>query len=168
MAKKTWAFEIEGEEHTVELEHKAFSGRRIIRVDGNLLENHSELLDVGKQYPFQIGGHEGVVHVQTNGFTFNYDLSIDGRSVDTGKEVVPASPIPGWAWIFVVVCALIPILSLGGAIPAAIGFGGAYGCIAIARDLSKSVNMRIGLCVGISILCWVLYFALAIGISAVS
>lgn len=65
-------------------------------------------------------------------------------------------PIPGWAWIFAIACGIIPILTLGGAIPGAIGGGGAFGCIAIAREPSMALGIRIAVCTGISMLCWVL------------
>ena len=69
-------------------------------------------------------------------------------------------PIPGWAWIFAVACGIIPVLTLGGAIPGAIGFGGAGGCVAVARDESKSIGLRVGICCGITAACWVLFVAL--------
>ena len=71
----------------------------------------------------------------------------------------PSPPIPAWAWVFAVACGIIPVLTLGGAIPGAIGFGGAGGCIAVARDPSKPVAVRVALCVGITALCWVLAVA---------
>lgn len=77
----------------------------------------------------------------------------------------PSQPIPAWVWIFVVACAAIPIVSLGGALPAAIGVGGAFGCIAIGRNASRSAGMRIGICIGITVLCWVLFVVLVVGLT---
>ena len=34
-------------------------------------------------------------------------------------------PIPPWVWVFVVACGAIPVVALGGAVPMALGFGGA-------------------------------------------
>ena len=65
--------------------------------------------------------------------------------------------IPGWAWVFAVACGIIPVLTLGGAIPGAIGFGGASGCVAVARDESKAIGLRVGICCGITALCWILF-----------
>jgi hypothetical protein len=52
-------------------------------------------------------------------------------------------PIPAWAWIFAVLCAAIPLVTLGGAIPAGIGFGGAGGCIGLARNPELSLGVRV-------------------------
>ena len=80
----------------------------------------------------------------------------------------PSQPIPPWAWIFVVACGLIPVVTLGGAIPGALGFGGAAGCIAVARDASKAIGLRVGICVAVTIACWVLLVALLGGIAMLS
>jgi hypothetical protein len=66
-------------------------------------------------------------------------------------------PSPGWAWIFAVACGIIPVLTLGGAIPAAIGFCGASGCVTVARNDAKSVGVRVGICCGITAVCWILF-----------
>lgn len=65
--------------------------------------------------------------------------------------------IPGWAWVFAVACGIIPVLTLGGAIPGAIGFGGAGGCVSVARDDSRSVGARVGICSAITAGCWILF-----------
>lgn len=87
MAKKLWTFSLDGAPHTVELEHAYLSGHKTIRVDGEplpLLAAAQSPVDFGGDYPFVIGRHECVVHIHTNGLTFRYDFSIDGRSLDTG------------------------------------------------------------------------------------
>ena len=71
-------------------------------------------------------------------------------------------PTPAWAWLFAAACALIPILSLGGALPGAIGIGGAGGCIGVARDAGKSVGLRVGICVAITAVCWALFAGLLV------
>ena len=69
-------------------------------------------------------------------------------------------PIPVWAWLFAVACAAIPFLTLGGAIPAAIGFGGAAGCVGLARDSAKPLALRVAGCVGITLVCYAILGAL--------
>ena len=76
------------------------------------------------------------------------------------------APIPKWAWLFFVACVAIPIVSMGGAIPGAIGGGGAFACLALARNSTKSLNIRLAACVGITVLCWVLFLALIVGVAA--
>lgn len=80
-------------------------------------------------------------------------------------EVQEKPPIPPWAWLFALACIAIPIISVGGAIPGAIGGGGAAGCVGIARDTKISFSNRILICVGITGLCWALFLLLAGGVS---
>jgi hypothetical protein len=64
---------------------------------------------------------------------------------------------PVWAWIFIIACGAIPVISLGGAIPGAIGFGTAAACYQIARDGSRSTQTRVLFCLGITVLAWALF-----------
>lgn len=75
--------------------------------------------------------------------------------------------IPAWAWIFVVACGIIPVLALGGAIPMALGFGGGAGCVAIARNPTSPIAVRVSICIGITIACWALFAALIVVIAVV-
>jgi hypothetical protein len=58
-------------------------------------------------------------------------------------------------WVFVAACGIIPFVTLGGAIPGAIGFGGAGGCIGIARSTSLSTAAKIVACFALTAACWV-------------
>lgn len=169
MAKKEWIFELEDGQHTVELEHSYFSGKRVIRVDGNLLESSTKvqhaLIDTGSEHKFNIGTHPCVVTISSNGITFKYDLIIDGRSVTTGQPAAASQPLPGWSWAFIIACGLIPVVALGGAIPAVLGIGGAFACTAIARNKSKSTGTRIALCVGVTVLVWILFGVMLVTIN---
>jgi hypothetical protein len=75
-------------------------------------------------------------------------------------------PIPWWGWAFAVGCALIPVLSLGGAIPAGIGFGGAGGCVAVARKAGMSTPVKALICGSILGACWIAFFALVMAVAA--
>ena len=74
----------------------------------------------------------------------------------------PKPPIPWWAWLFAAACALIPIITLGGAIPAAIGGAGVFGCIGAAREAKLSRGARLAICIGITVGCWVLFVVLLV------
>ena len=67
--------------------------------------------------------------------------------------------IPAWAWVFAASCGIIPFLTLGGAIPGAIGFGGAGGCMSTARNRSLPLGIRFVVCLAITIGCWGLTIA---------
>jgi len=73
-----------------------------------------------------------------------------------------------WVWAFVVLCGLIPVLMLGGVIPVLIAIGGASSCIAIARNLSIPLVVRVPVCAAITVFCWFLLFALLLVVAAAS
>jgi hypothetical protein len=65
-----------------------------------------------------------------------------------------ADPVPKWAWVFMIACALIPIVSLGGGVPALIGFSGVGGTLTVSRLNRRSVALRAGVCGLITLTCW--------------
>jgi hypothetical protein len=65
-----------------------------------------------------------------------------------------ADPVPKWAWVFMVACALIPVVTLGGGLPALIGFGGVGGTLTVSRLHRWSVALRAGVCAVITLACW--------------
>jgi hypothetical protein len=66
----------------------------------------------------------------------------------------PPAEIPQWAYFFAVLCGIIPVLTLGGAIPVMVGVGGAGGCIKVARSAAMPLVVRLFLCVAITAACW--------------
>lgn len=71
--------------------------------------------------------------------------------------------LPGWAWIFMIACGAIPVISLGGAIPMAIGFASVAGCRQIAIDSKQPLATRVAVCLGITILAWAAFIGVVIG-----
>ena len=63
--------------------------------------------------------------------------------------------MPKWTWIFIVLCMLIPILCMGGAIPAVFGILGATFCIRVAMGQSKNIVGKILGCIGITVVAWI-------------
>jgi hypothetical protein len=76
-----------------------------------------------------------------------------------------AEPLPNWAWAFLVACGAIPFITMGGALPALLGFGGVTGVAALSRQSRWSVTKRVGVCAGITLACWT-GLALLIGVTA--
>jgi hypothetical protein len=74
--------------------------------------------------------------------------------------------VPGWAYLFALACGVIPVLSLGGFIPAMIGIGGASSCIKISSSGSLPGVVRVFLCIGITIGCWVVFAGMVASIAA--
>jgi hypothetical protein len=73
---------------------------------------------------------------------------------------------PGWAYLFAVMCGLIPVVALGGIIPMALGFGGAGSCLALSRMTSVPLILRILGCIGITIASWFLFGILFVAVVA--
>jgi len=93
------------------------------------------------------------IRIEQSFFGPQLHLRIDGKPVPGSQAV----PLPKWSYLFIAACIAIPVISLGGAIPAALGFGGAGGIAAVARDASKSWQLRLGLSGAICGICWILF-----------
>jgi len=86
----------------------------------------------------------------------NPDVVVNGVFVKSGKKYIES---PVWALIFAVVCAFIPIISLGGLVPFTIGFTGVLLNIAVSR-LVLPIVMRAIVCMVITGVAWGLYYLL--------
>lgn len=78
MTKTSWTVELEGRRRVVELDHGTISGKREIRVDGELVEKSRRLFDSGSSHTFQLDGHMITARIKSNGLRFRYDLLVDG------------------------------------------------------------------------------------------
>jgi hypothetical protein len=76
------------------------------------------------------------------------------------------SDLPGWSWLFVAACFAIPILSLGGAIPGALGFGAAAGCASIAKRPAWETSTRVVVCAAITGGAWLAFLGFAVGVAS--
>src|SRR5262249_17770718 len=65
-----------------------------------------------------------------------------------------ADPVPTWAWPFMLACVAIPVISLGGALPAGIAGAGVSGVLSAARASRWSPAMRVAACALIMAACW--------------
>jgi len=71
----------------------------------------------------------------------------------------PKAPV--WTWAFVVTCAAIPVVSLGGVIPAMLGAAGAAACYGLARDGAGPVHRRVLWCSLVTLGAWAAFGTLA-------
>jgi len=93
VAKRRWEFDLDDGHHVVEFEHGYFRGKRKFVVDGvPYSEPGRPFMDHSGQYPVRLEGHRAAVWISTNGFTYRYDLVVEGRSVTSGGE--PTRPRP--------------------------------------------------------------------------
>jgi len=64
---------------------------------------------------------------------------------------------PGWAFALALACCMIPVVSLGGCGPIAIGLGGASLCITLSRIRWLPFLIRLPLCLAITGAAWLLF-----------
>jgi len=74
------------------------------------------------------------------------------------------SGVPGWAWLFIVGCFALPVVNLGGAIPGALGFGGAAACANVAKKTDWEVAPRVLVCALIAGGVWMLFLGFAVAV----
>lgn len=67
---------------------------------------------------------------------------------------------PGWAYVFASLCGAIPVVALGGCVPALLGFGGGSMCLGLARWRALPVVLRVLGCILITGGAWILFVAL--------
>ena len=168
MNKKVWSIVIDGSEYEIKLVPGFLSAKKTVYVNGQLVEEEfstKQSLLGNSETDFLIGSHPIKIVDLSNGLSIKYDLFIDGKSFSTGKSYTPLPPIPFWLWFVAFACGIIPIISLGGAIPALLGVGGATICLSQCRDESKTIQVRVIICIGITILVWVLFAFLTLGVA---
>ncbi len=81
------------------------------------------------------------------------------------STAAPGSGTPTWGYFFAGACGLIPIVTLGGCVPATIGLGGAGLCLQLARSTSLPIYLRVAGCVVVTFGCW---FMLAVFLVAMA
>ncbi len=81
MTQKSWIVEAPDGRHVVELEHGYWSGKRVIKVDGVVIEQGGKLLDTGSEHRFQIGDQPCVLRIKNRMFHFEFELFVDGKLV---------------------------------------------------------------------------------------
>ena len=167
---KSWRFDLEDGKHTVEfgtLNQKNVN----IYIDGSSIERRAKTgwlhnITTGTvDYPFTLVSHNCAIRVHSSFGSSGYELIIDGRSLKSGLQAGPISAMPVWAWLFVGLCILIPISSLGGLASYLIGFTGSGICSAVAREKRLPFGLRIFFCTLVSVACWVSFIFLLHGLA---
>src|SRR5437762_2387584 len=96
MARRVWTVEQGDRCHVITLEHGHWSGRRRIRVDGDLVHESQVLFDLGRtQHRFHVDQLRFAVVVRTNGATYGYHLVRDEPGNPRSTEPAPAAPHEG-------------------------------------------------------------------------
>lgn len=82
-ADNAWRFEVDGQEHDVEVEHSTLTGKVVLRCDGKVVDE-DRLLWSKKEFVLDFGGHAAEVTVDFayGGFAATSKLRLDGRHVE--------------------------------------------------------------------------------------
>ena len=143
------------EKHKIRYEKNAMTGADKAFVDGKLVKERKVCLS--QKFSFEVGENEKhqvtVCYGMKEMFRMQPRFEIDGQS----QQSAESNPIPKWGWIFLVACGIIPILTMGGAIPGALGFAGAFPCLAILRDKKMTTGQKVVSCGGITLAVWILF-----------
>ena len=96
------------------------------------------------------------------------DLAVNGTYIDSKKAYTPLRKPGPLTWVFVVLCLAIPVVSLGGALPAVLGVAGAMGCLFVSTAPQLQLPVRVTLCVLITAVAWGLLAVLLFSMAAVA
>jgi hypothetical protein len=165
-----WIWVVTGlaQDHIVVADLNLFNARETVAVDGEAVYDEISM-KFRNEIPVSVGMESGTVQVATS-----WRLIPKCRLILAGEEVLlhpkgqplpaglsadvrsklPLSKVPRWAWAFIGGCAIIPFLTAGGAIPAALGFGGAAGCLKIAKNPAHSPLKKALLCGSVLVGAW--------------
>ena len=112
---------------------------------------------IGFDEKFILDGKEARLVIEKN----KPDIVVDGVYLQSGKQYIQR---PAWVMVFAIICILIPIVSLGGALPVILGLGGAALCVSASKTSLPTIT-RVFLCTAVTLTAWLLWFFLIIGIS---
>src|SRR4051794_22816501 len=108
--QKDWAVRLDDTTHHIVFDKSRWSNKRTIAVDGVTLSpqeiRKEGVYGFNGKDVFAIGTHRAALHWRSNGLSTKYDLEVDGYWTESGRPVLP---MPGWAWVFVGACLLIPL-----------------------------------------------------------
>ncbi len=151
---KSWVLTVEDMTYTIDYDPRTLSGRKVVIINGMPVNLKLTFFTryAGLDQTIGVGGKKANF-VLING---KADLAVDGYYLDSKKEYIPLLGVPKWVWIFVLACAAIPIYTLGGAIPALIGFSGIMICIKLSVSRKLNTLMRVLLCALITGISWIL------------
>lgn len=159
-----WEWLIEGRAVTAEI--SMFTGREVVRVDGVEVFNAISMR-LRSEVPIALpSGRSALVVVRIGNFLLpTCELILDGAVVapKRGPESSKAE-LAWWQWLLVGMCAIIPILTMGGALPALIGIGGASTNWKLATS-NRSTGTKALLMGAVAVSSWLV---LAVVLTAVS
>lgn len=82
-ANNVWRVNVDGQEHDIEVEHSTMTGKIVVRLDGQVVDEDRLLLSK-KPLEFAVGARQARVTVEYayGGFATRSALHLDGRYVE--------------------------------------------------------------------------------------
>lgn len=158
MKSQQWSINMSGERYEISFALDRWRGRHKLVVNG---ETVPLTMDFKARYlgvvdvSFDLGGSQARL-VMTNGK--KADIAVNGFYIDSQRPYSPIK-IPRWSWIFILLMIGIPVLSLGGAVPGALGAVGGLLCVRLSVHPTWSVLVKWSVCS----LCVALFYAIWFG-----
>ena len=159
MAKQVrWESTIDGQIYVFVYER--IKGKHTITVNGDTTVVNGSFMSIvlGFDEPFMFDGKPARLVLEKQP-----DVAYNDIYLQSGKSYIQR---PTWVIVFAVLCILIPVFSKGGAIPAVLGFCGAWLCCKVSK-MTLSVTSRAVLCVLITIGAWALLFFLIVVLTGI-
>jgi hypothetical protein len=152
---KEWQFTVSDTPYTVRYCRGLFESNGEVRVNDELIprDKRYERFMLGLDRPLSLGDKEYRLVACGN----RVDIAVDGTFVDSRKPYLPLLRTPGWVWIFVILCAAIPVLALGGGIPVVLGMLGSLYCLRTAVSPHVTPWLKPLICFGITLAAWGLF-----------
>jgi hypothetical protein len=179
MGKVQESFTVQGRDGDyrvlVEITSGAFSNKLIVNVGGRFILEEKitnfksrggvsftvgdKSLELRWLWNVIIGQAESIVCLDTD------EQILWMYKTDRAAKTDVYAKMPAWAWLFVLACAAIPVLSLGGALPVLIGFVSGFTCYNISLNPKQSTITKVAMCFGTTALAWASLIGLALVIA---
>jgi hypothetical protein len=154
------------DEQTVSADLNLLTGRETIALDGDIIFDKISW-KFRNEVPVKLrSGRDAKTVVRMKyGLIPNIILLVDGVEIAPTTQGT-SKPVPWWGWVFVGACVVLPIVTVGGAIPAAVGFGGAALNGKIAGS-DWNVAARVLAMSAVTLAAWILVFGLILALAAI-
>lgn len=148
-------------------------GKEVIAINGKAVSEKRNLVNLNSVHRFDYEGQSyelrlkwdimqqlgHVILTCQSQILYDQDVNLEGKPFNTQKITIPK-----WSYIFIILCFILAVQ--GGAVPAVIGILGISGCIKVSRKLTLPNPLRIAICAGITVICWLSLYILVFVMAA--
>lgn len=134
-----------------------WSGKHKLTVNGKEVDIQRKPFQAftGIDQPITIGTKEARFVLIGN----KADIAVDGKYLESEKTYVPLKSVTWWAWLFVILCAAIPVVALGGVVPIVLAIAGAALVLRVSILPDLKTGIKFLACLGIPVADWAIFAA---------